>query len=150
MTTTLLDLARTLLDRARDDISERVPIVLNLSSWKKRPSLAEWIGSELAEKYRVPVKLARSWLQNDYLVPLLDGLDEVPTGFQPDCVAAINDFIDESEPSGIVVCCRLMEYQWLPHRLKLNGAIFLEPLSPEEVGKYLARGGSKLAGFVRR
>jgi hypothetical protein len=93
----------------------------------------------------VPVKLARSWLQNDYLVPLLDGLDEVPTALQPDCVAAINDFIDGSEPSGLVVCCRLMEYQWLPKRLKLNGAICLEPLGREEVFKYLAMGGPKLS-----
>jgi TIR domain len=35
-TTTLLDLARTLLERARQDIKERVPVVLNLSSWKKK------------------------------------------------------------------------------------------------------------------
>jgi hypothetical protein len=43
--------------------------------------------------------------------------------------------------------CRLMEYQWLPDRLKLNGAICLEPLSSEEVGNYLAKGGSKLAAL---
>jgi TIR domain len=61
--------------------------------------------------------------------------------------AAINDFIDGSEPSGIVVCCRLMEYQWLPERLKLNAAICLESLSSEEVSKYLVRGGSKLAAL---
>jgi hypothetical protein len=63
-TTTLLDLARTLLDRARQDIKERVPIVLNLSSWKKNQSLAEWISGELSEKYRIPRKIAQSWLQN--------------------------------------------------------------------------------------
>ena len=33
---------------------------------------------------------------------------------QPDCVAAINAFIDELKPSGLVVCCRLNEYRWLP------------------------------------
>jgi hypothetical protein len=43
-----------------------------------------------------------------------------------------------------VVCCRLSEYRWLPKRLKLNGAIRIEPLSSEEVRKYLAGGGSKL------
>ena len=102
---------------------------------------------ELSAKYRVPLKIGRSWLQNDYLVPLLDGLDEVSTTLQPDCVTAINDFIDRSEPSGIVVCCRLMEYQWLPKRLKLNGAICIESLSPEEVNTYLANGGSKLAAL---
>ena len=40
-----------------------------------------------------------------------------------------------------------MEYQWLPHRLKFNGAICLESLSSEEVSKYLASGGSKLAAL---
>ena len=45
------------------------------------------------------------------------------------------------------VCCRLIEYRWLPERLKLNGAICLEPLSSEEVSKYLDAGGSKLAAL---
>jgi hypothetical protein len=38
-------------------------------------------------------------------------------------VAAINAFIEELEPPGLVVCCRLNEYRWLPKRLKLNEAI---------------------------
>jgi hypothetical protein len=142
----LLDLARTLLDHAEKDIRDRVPIVLNLSSWKKQP-LGEWISGELSEKYRVPGKIASSWLQNNYLLALLDGLDEVPTTLQPDCVAAINAFIDEFNPSGLVVCCRLNEYRWLPERLKLNGAICLEPLGKDEVDHYLASGGTKLAAL---
>ena len=146
-TTTLLDLARTLLDRARENIKERVPVVLNLSSWKKKQHLTEWISGELSEKYRVPRRIALFWIQQNYLLPLLDGLDEVGTTLQPDCVAAINAFIEESNPSGLVVCCRLNEYPWLPERLKLNGAICLEPLSTAEVSKYLAAGQSKLAAL---
>jgi hypothetical protein len=146
-TTTLLDLARTLLDRAGNDIKERVPVVLNLSSWKKKQVLAEWISGELSDKYRVPRKIAHFWLQNNYLLPLLDGLDEIETANQPECVAAINALIEESNPSGLVVCCRLNEYRWLPERLKLNGAICLEPLSEGEVAKYLAIGGSNLAAL---
>jgi predicted NACHT family NTPase len=46
-TTTLLELARSLLERARDDIKERVPVVLNLSSWQKKQRLVEWISGEL-------------------------------------------------------------------------------------------------------
>jgi predicted NACHT family NTPase len=143
-TTALLDLARMLLERARGDLKERVPVVLNLSSWKKNQPLEEWISGELSWQYRVPRKTARFWLGHDYLLPLLDGLDEVETLMQPDCVAAINAFVEESSPSGLVVCCRLTEYQWLPERLKLNGAICLESLSTEEVSKYLDRGGPKL------
>ena len=55
-TTTLLELARTLLKRARDDIKERVPVVVNLSSWKKKQPLAEWISHELSENIGCPEK----------------------------------------------------------------------------------------------
>jgi NACHT domain len=144
-TTTLLELARTLLERARDDIKERVPVVLNLSSWKKEQPLSEWISTELSEKYWVPRKIALFWLQHGYLLPLLDALDEVETLIQSDCVAAINAFIDELTPSGLVVCCRFNEYRWLPERLKLNGAIRLEPLSQDKIAEYLTGGGPDLA-----
>jgi hypothetical protein len=142
-TTTLLDLAATLLDRARQDITERVPVVLNLSSWKRKQPLAEWMSNELSEKYRVPRKIGLFRLQRGYLIPLLDGLDEVETLMRPDYVAAINAYIEASNPSGLVVWCRLNEYRWLPKRLKLNGAICLEPLSKVEVNEYLASGGIK-------
>jgi hypothetical protein len=72
-TTTLLDLARTLLDRARGDIKERVATVLNLSNWKKEQPLVEWMSGELSEKYRVPRKIARFWLQRGYLLPFWTG-----------------------------------------------------------------------------
>jgi hypothetical protein len=146
-TTTLLHLAEILLERARTNIKERVPVVLNLSTWKKQQPLRDWIVVELLLKYRVPAKMAPFWLLNNYLVLLLDGLDEVETSLQPECVAAINAFMDEFNPSGMVVCCRLNEYRWLPRRLKLNGAIRLEPLSEHEVAEYLAKGGSKLAAL---
>src|SRR6516165_10610745 len=70
------------------------------------------------------------------------------TKSRPPCsrtVTAINAFLEEFNPSGLVVCCRLNEYRWLPERLKLNGAICLEPLSKDEVDQYLARSGPKLA-----
>jgi hypothetical protein len=146
-TTTLLDLARTLLARAGNDNKERVPVVLNLSSWKKKQPLAEWISGELSEKYRVPRKIAHLWLQDNYLLPLLDGLDEVPTALQPDCVTAVNAYIDEFNPSGLAVCCRLNEYRWLPERLKLNGAICLEALDADEAADYLKRARGELAAL---
>jgi hypothetical protein len=146
-TTTLLDLARTLLDRAEDDIKERVPVVVNLSSWEKKQPIEQWISGELSEKYRVPRKIAIFWLQRRYLLPLLDGLDEVDISTQSDCVTAINAFIEQFQPSGLAVCCRLNEYRWLPKRLKLNGAIYIEPLSSDEVNTFLDAGGSRLVAL---
>lgn len=146
-TTTLLDLASHLLDRARAEPKERIPFVLNLSSWRKGQRLEEWVLAELNSKYLIPFRIGSSWLKNDYLLPLLDGLDEVPTSLQPACVAAINAFVESAKPAGLVVCSRLMEYQWLPERLKLNGAISLEPLTREEVSAFLVQGGAQCEGL---
>ena len=64
-TTTLLGLARTLLERSKGDIKERVPIVVNLSSWKKKQPLAEWISSrafgEVSSSQKNRSFLAPTW-----------------------------------------------------------------------------------------
>jgi hypothetical protein len=146
-TTTLLDLARTLLDRAEKDIKERVPIILNLSSWKRDQCLVAWMADQLSEKYRVPRKIAHAWIQNGYLLPFLDGLDELSSNLQPKCVNAINSFIENSQLAGLVVSCRLVEYQWLPKRLKLNAALCLEPLASEKVRNYIASAGPDLSAL---
>lgn len=146
-TTTLLELAKGLITRAKDDPTERVPIVLNLSSWEQAQSLEEWIAAELSAKYRIPKSIASTWLAQDYLVPLLDGLDELPSTAQSVCVAAINAFVKSRQPSGLVVCSRLAEYEWLSERLTLNGAVCIEPLSPEDVNQFLETRGAKLEGL---
>jgi hypothetical protein len=135
-TTTLLELVSTLIERAKTDAKERVPIVLNLSSWNQQKTLKEWMADRLSNVYSVPRKLALNWLDEGYLIPFLDGLDEVKTAQQGDCVEAINKYILQAEPAGLVVCCRLNEYQWLPEHLKLNGAICIEPLNTEQIGQY--------------
>lgn len=142
-TTTLLELVSILIKRAVIDSKERIPIVLNLSSWNKKQTLIEWIVDRLSTDYSVPKKIGKIWLDKSYLIPLLDGLDEVKTENQAECVEAINRYITNNEPAGLVICCRLMEYQWLPERLKLNGAICIESLSPQQVGDYFTAIGTE-------
>lgn len=146
-TTTLLELAKGLVTRAKNEPNERVPIVLNLSSWEQTQTLEDWIATELSSKYGVPKSIASAWVTRDYLVPLLDGLDELPMTVQSTCVAAINAFIENRRPPGLVVCSRLAEYEWLPQRLTLNGAVCIEPLSSEDVNQFLEARGTKLAGL---
>ena len=76
------------------------------------------------------------------LLPLLDGLDEVRADDRAACVEAINAFGEENGLAGLAVCSRLAEYTALPVRLKLNGAIRLQPLTPTQVDDYLTRMGS--------
>jgi DNA polymerase III delta prime subunit len=142
-TTTLLELARDLLDRSERDEGLPVPVILNLSSWTdKNRLIASWITSELKEKYQIPEKLGAEWIRSRSLLVLLDGLDEVRSELQNDCVEAINRFVNDSM-SGVAVCCRLTEYESLRARLRLNAAVCLQPLTLEQIDDYLLNAGSE-------
>jgi GTPase SAR1 family protein len=116
-TTTLLELAQSLLERAVADSAEPIPVLLNLSAWKdpKQP-IFDWLLEELKSKYGVRQDLGQQWLEAHQLIPFLDGLDEVATVRQGLCAQAVNDWLQgdvSQEPMGVVVCCRRQEYEVL-------------------------------------
>ncbi len=142
-TTTLLMLARELLHRAELDDQHPIPVVFNLSSWSEnQPPLTEWLVDELNGKYQVPRKVATQWVDNDELLLLLDGLDEVAADARTDCVQVINAYRGEHGFVDVVVCSRIKDYEALTGQLKLNGAIVIQPLDDAQIVQYLdALGG---------
>lgn len=136
-TTMMLDFLRDAIDRAEKNPAEPIPVVFNLSSWtdSKQP-LAEWLVNELNTKYKIPEKIADSWIENDDLLLLLDGLDEVARDRRGACVKAINDFIGKYLVP-MVVCSRVADYEALNIQLKFESAILLQPLTPQQVNAYL-------------
>jgi len=144
-TTTLLSMARDMLDRAQADMHQPIPVIFNLSSfWRReKKTFADWLVAELQGQYQVPSQIARSWITSQELLLLLDGLDEVT--YMPLCVQAIAQFSQQYGRTEMVVTTRLREYEMLPQRLKLQGAIVLQPLTPEAVQEYLA--GAEMAGL---
>jgi transcriptional regulator with XRE-family HTH domain len=145
-TTTLLELARSLIARAERDAAHPMPVVFNLASWaEKRWRLDEWLVDELSARYQVPRKIGADWVANDQILPLLDGLDEVMPDQHEACIAAINRFQGEHGLLGMVVCSRTADYQILTARLRLHGAIVLQPLTPAQIDAYLAGAGDQLA-----
>lgn len=146
-TVTLLQLAQDLIAQVEADetFSQPVPVIFNLSSWiDKGQPLIDWMVTELTAKYQIPKRIGKLWLENNRLLPLLDGLDEVKVENQAACVEAINQFEEEFGLASLVVCSRIQEYTSLPVRLKLNGAIRLQPLTLEQIYDYLSEAGSKL------
>ena len=145
-TITLLQLAQDLIERVEQDESfiEPVPVVFNLSTWSQGQTLIEWLVAELSSKYQIPKRMGQPWLEQHRILPLLDGLDEVNPADRAACVEAINTFGQEFGLSGLAVCSRVTDYTALPVRLKLNGAIRLQPLSLEQVDDYLEAAGEQL------
>ncbi|MEL7085277.1 MAG: hypothetical protein AAGM36_12335 [Cyanobacteria bacterium J06597_1] len=144
-TTTLIDLAKSLVKKARDP-NEPIPVLVNLSSWgSKQKPISEWLVRVLKENYGVPVKLGKQLITEQKLIPLLDGLDEVEGQHQRACVNALNQWIagDTTDygPGQLVICCRIDEYSQLGIPLKLNGAISLVELSDRQIETYLKKIG---------
>jgi transcriptional regulator with XRE-family HTH domain len=149
-TTSLLELARDLLVRAEADAAYPIPVVLNLASWsEERKPLAEWLIDELSSKYQAPKKVAREWVEGDALLLLLDGLDEVALQYRDACVQAINAYREEHGFVDIVICSRTADYDVLTRRLRLNGAVIIQPLDDQQIDEYLARLGPELATVGR-
>ena len=146
-TTLLLELARDLLDRAEGDENHPIPVVFNLSSWSHRPApLANWITEELHLRSDVPRQLARDWGEREQILPLLDGLDEVAGDHREACVEAINAYRAEHGWVQMAVCSRLAEYEALAAKLRLPGAVVVQPLTRSQVEEYLNSAGSQLEG----
>ncbi|HTP10246.1 MAG TPA: NACHT domain-containing protein, partial [Anaerolineae bacterium] len=144
-TTMLLELARDTIARARQDLTQPIPIVFNLSSWSDpKQSIIDWLVQELRDRYQVPKKISQPWIDNDDLMLLFDGLDEVRAECRESCIKAINDFRDAHGLAQLVVCSRIGDYEALTIQLKLFEAILIQPLTPQQIDQYLERGGNEL------
>jgi NACHT domain/CHAT domain len=144
-TIALLKLAERLVEQT--DLSQPMPVVLNLASWaSRRQPIADWLVEELREKYQVPKALSKPWIEQEQLILLLDGLDEVKAEYRNDCVRSLNQFIETHSVTDLVICSRVRDYEDLLERLKLSSAICLQPLTAEQVDRFLATSES-LAGL---
>lgn len=147
-TIALLQLAQRLVERSEQNLSLPIPVVFNLSSWgKERKKLVDWLIDELREKYLVSKSLSESWITNQQLILLLDGLDEVKEDYRNDCVRALNKFIGDYPQTEVAVCSRVKDYEVLTERLQISSAICIQPLSSKQVYQFLDSVGGSLAGL---
>ncbi len=147
-TTLLLTLTKELLDQYESKQGLPLPVVFNLSSWTKTAKpILKWLADELSTKYMIPSKFGIDLIQNNRLLPLLDGLDEVGSVSRNLCVKAINSFLEETTVMGVVVCCRFKEYLQLDSKLIVNGALRVRLLTSEKIMNYLDLAGPSFSGL---
>lgn len=142
-TTLALLLLRELLEHPEPD--EPVPVLLSMSGWDPdAESLPEWLARRLAEDYpalRATVfgpDAARALVARRRILPVLDGLDELPEAVQPSVLARLN----ETAADPLVLTCRTSEYRSAvtgPGGDALTGGAVIEPapLTPADATRYL-------------
>lgn len=141
-TTVMLDLAKTLLDKAEADAAIPVPVVFTLSSWPgPETPFDDWLVSEMRTRYGgdIQERVARHWLEHDEIALFLDGLDELPADRRAAAVAAIEAY--RALGRWFVVCSRAAEYADLNrHDVAFTNldALHIQPLQQYQIQGYLS------------
>ncbi|MEU5537230.1 hypothetical protein [Streptomyces sp. NPDC020362] len=144
----LLELAGDLLDEAAQDVIARIPVYFHLALWTKdRAPLLDWMAAELGRCFHIPARLDVKRVIEAEVLPVLDGLDEVPAQYRHLCVDAVNHFRAHYGDVPMVVGSREKEYTTLRRPLILDAAVRVRRLSPEEVNAHLAAIGSGTDGL---
>jgi hypothetical protein len=142
-TVLLMWLVLGLLDRRTP--CDPVPVIFSVSSWDPSVPLETWLVSKLEEEYpglAAPTQQrttsARELVDADLVLPVLDGLDELPDGLRKEAVRGINATV--SRLTGIVVSCRGDEFETAVKSsdvISRAAVVELCPLTVSETQEYL-------------
>jgi hypothetical protein len=144
-TTQLLELAVAWLD---NKTCTQIPVVFNLAPWKITDEhFHEWLASILVSGYGFSKELAKEAIDNNRILPLLDGLDEVGTNeadaaamnkLRSHCLAAIDDYIKQNrfKENYLIICSRINEYA-AASDAPIKAEVLVNSLTPKDIHKAL-------------
>jgi hypothetical protein len=137
---------------ARRAIGGPVPVLVSLPSWNPvHQDLHGWLGAQLAIDHPSLVIAAppgtaggtriAALLEAGLLLPILDGLDEIPDVVRGSAITKINDALRPGEK--LVVTCRTEQYKaavqpsvGVGAPLQASAAVELGPLNADDVRSY--------------
>jgi hypothetical protein len=147
-------MVRLVLDLlARRDLGGPVPILASVASWNpEEQDLQGWLATQLLLDYpalAAPLAhgmaestQAAALLTSGFILPILDGLDEIPEQVRGPVISRINDALRPGEH--VVVTCRTKEYLdavrpegGVEVTLRAAAAVQLRPLDADAVRRYL-------------
>ena len=117
-TVLLLKLALELLEKANIEKKEPFPVIFNLASWSNEyEKFDDWLISVLNSGEGLSKDFARELLQEERIIFLLDGLDELARNEdekeaakkRAECLKSLNNYLDRGKKA--VICCRVEEFE---------------------------------------
>ncbi|MGH3392938.1 MAG: NACHT domain-containing protein, partial [Actinomadura sp.] len=144
-TTLAVQLLRELLATWRED--EPVPVLLSVASWdaKAFPRLHDWLTERLGQDYpalRSPelgAELPQKLTARGHILPVLDGLDELPDAARTAVITALNRSLSNDDQ--LILTSRITEFAQAVRAagdvLTSAAVIESEPLTPTAAVDYL-------------
>ena len=148
-TTLAVQLLRELLATRQGREDEPVPVLLSLAGWETGlfPRLQDWLASRLAQDYpalRATVlgtDTPRLLVESGQILPVLDGMDELPAAAQAAVITALNRSLGGTDQ--LVVTSRITDYRRAVEDAGnvLTSAVVIEsdPLDSTAVADHLRR-----------
>jgi hypothetical protein len=129
-------------------LAASVPVPISVSGWNGKQDLGPWLVDRLVESFRLSRVMARELVDGNYLLPVLDGLDE--SDDDPHSESSVSHLILEklrsspganfgTRPRPIVMTCRSDFYLAMGGIDRLRNAVVIEPreIGHEEIRAYL-------------
>jgi hypothetical protein len=151
-TVLVIHLLLDLLQNRDDPVSapQRVPVMLNASTWNIETTFSHWLAAQLRIGYGLPPRVARALVEGGHVLPLLDGLDEMdpPGDSSGGACAALGQLnVGPWSDEPVIVVCRSKEFQQLRKSqadaqegsLRAADVIKLHPYSTGEARAYLVQ-----------
>lgn len=138
-TTLAIQLLLELL-RQRDP-EDPVPVLLSLSEWDpaSTPEFREWLVGQVGRNYPALGTAGTALAGAGLILPILDGLDELPAGARQAVIAALNRGMTDNDQ--MIVTSRVREYDAAEASgrtsLHADAVIVPEPLTPAAAAGYL-------------
>ncbi|MFG2053068.1 NACHT domain-containing protein [Micromonospora sp. NPDC048930] len=126
------------------EASGRVPVLLQIAGWNPDENLDDWLVRRLVEDYpflgneaRFGAGATREIVTQRLVLPILDGLDEMPPELRPVALRALDD--DWSADRPFVLTCRTEEFLAANAQNLLVGVLVvrLRPLEPQAAANFL-------------
>lgn len=136
-----------LLSLTEQPIPGHVPVLFSIASWDPlREHLLTWLTRRLNQDFvglRAPAygaNAARDLVKAGQILPILDGLDEMPEPLRPHAMTAINRALSSSP---MVLTCRTAEYETAVRKgdvITAAALIEAQPVRPDEAVSWLQSG----------
>ncbi|MEJ1933921.1 NACHT domain-containing protein [Nostoc sp. NIES-2111] len=145
-TTLLYELATSLSPVAGSEDPIAVPF--HLARWRPTEStLEEWLALELRRDYGVRLEVGKSWLRREVVIPLLDGLDEVPAAVRRNCLDQIHEYAERHPRVQFVLSCREREFEELGQEIARAKFVATRAMDRKALEQYLDQYRDKFTGL---
>ncbi|MFJ3725496.1 NACHT domain-containing protein [Streptomyces sp. NPDC090045] len=126
----------------RMDVGAPVPVLLPLASWRPAEEhLTGWLERQILREYPFLKRgTVRELLARHRVLPVLDGLDELPAAERPNALQELNTALAAGIP--LILTCRTEDYRTAVDSasvLREAAVVEADPLTAEQAAQYLLR-----------